>query len=108
MQDLTLMGHLAFLRHYVVQLQALSHAAPIIGTKLRQIAHSLDADADELERIASGQAVSEAQEPGSYASEPATAQRDAERNSDAAFADCLDAIRQGVDAALRWPRPTSD
>jgi hypothetical protein len=31
-----------------------------------------------------------------------------ERNSDAAFSDCLDAIQQGVDAALHWPRPQSD
>ena len=31
-----------------------------------------------------------------------------ERNSDAAFSDCLDAIQQGVDAALHWPRSQSD
>jgi hypothetical protein len=30
------------------------------------------------------------------------------RNRDAAFSDCLDAIQQGVDAALLWPRSQSD
>jgi hypothetical protein len=31
-----------------------------------------------------------------------------DRNRDAAFSDCLDAIQQGVDAALLWPRSQSD
>lgn len=121
MQDLTLLGHVAFLRHYAVQLQALSYAAPYVGAKLRQIACSLDADADQLEMIASADGLSEAQEQAIYGAVAeragnATTQQPkpddrhprTERRSDAAFADCLDAIQQGVDAALRWQPPQSD
>jgi hypothetical protein len=121
MQDLTLLGHVAFLRHYAVQLQALSYAAPNVGHKLRQIAYSLDTDADQLEIVASADGLSEAQERALYgavaepARDPATQQTQpddrhprTERRSNAAFADCLDAIQQGVDAALHWPRPQSD
>jgi hypothetical protein len=121
MQDLTLLGHVAFLRHYAVQLQALSYAAPNVRHKLRQIAYCLDNDADQLEIVALADGLSEAQERAFYgvgaepARDPATQQAKpddrhprAERRSDAAFADCLDAIQQGVDAALHWPRPQSD
>jgi hypothetical protein len=121
MQDLTLLGHVAFLRHYAVQLQALSYGAPNIAAKMRQIAYSLDADADQLEIIASDDGLSGAQERAFYgvatepASDPATQQAKpddrhprTERRSDAAFADCLDAIKQGVDAALHWPRTQSE
>lgn len=51
-KDLTLLGHIAFLRQYAVELRALTHAAPGILTKLRQIADSLEADADQLQKIA--------------------------------------------------------
>ena len=51
MQDLTLLGHVAFLRHYAVQLQALAYASPTIAAKLRQIAHGLEMDGDALENI---------------------------------------------------------
>jgi hypothetical protein len=121
MQDLTLLGHVAFLTHYAVQLQALAYASPNIAAKLRQIAHSLETDGDALEKIASGEGLSEAQERAFYgaAAEPArnpATQQDkpddrlsrTERRSDAAFADCLDAIQQDIDAALHWPRPQSD
>jgi hypothetical protein len=121
MRDLTLLGHVAFLRHYASQLQALSYASPNIAAKLRQIAYSLDADADQLEIIASADRLSEAQVRAFYdaaaepARDPATQQDKpddrhprTERRSDAAFADCLDAIQQGVDAALHWPRTQSD
>lgn len=121
MQDLTLLGHVAFLRHYAVQLQALSYAAPNVGHKLRQIAYSLDTDADQLEIIVSADGLSEAPEQAIYGAVAeragnATTQQAkpdgqhprTERRSNAAFADCLDAIQQGVDAALHWPRPQSD
>jgi hypothetical protein len=120
MQDLTLLGHVAFLRHYAVQLQALSYAAPNVGHKLRQIAYSLDTDADHLEIIASADGRSEAQEQATHgpvaerAGNATTQQaRSDDRHprterSNAAFADCLDAIQQGIDAALHWPRPQSD
>jgi hypothetical protein len=55
MQDLTLLGHVAFLRHYAVQLQALAYASPAIAAKLRQIAHSLETDGETIERIALGE-----------------------------------------------------
>ena len=50
--DLTLLGHLAFVRKYAIELRALAHAALNIATKLRQIAANLDADANQLEKIA--------------------------------------------------------
>ena len=53
MQDLMLLGHVAFLRHYAVQLEALAFASPIIAAKLRQIAHSLETDGEALEKIVS-------------------------------------------------------
>lgn len=117
MQDLTLLGRVAFLRHYAVQLQALAYASPAIAAKLRQIAHSLETDGDTLERIASGEALTEAWQEtcAAPARDMAQPQHNASdrrvrsyRNSDAAFSDCLDAIQQGVDAALHWPRPQSD
>ena len=54
-EDLTLLGHVAFVRHYVVELRALAHAAPNIAPKLRQIAYSLNADADQIEKVAAGE-----------------------------------------------------
>ena len=53
-EDLTLQGHIAFVRHYAVELRAFAYAAPDLAGKLRQIAHHLDADADQLERVAVG------------------------------------------------------
>ena len=50
--DLTLLGHVAFVRKYAIELRALAHAAPNIAGKLRQIAANLDADADQIEKIA--------------------------------------------------------
>jgi hypothetical protein len=117
MQDLTLLGHVAFLRHYAVQLQALAYASPTIAAKLRQIAHSLEMDGDALENIVSGEGLTEAWQEACVAptrdvTKPPHNAGDrhlrSERNSDAAFSDCLDAIQQGVDAALHWPRPQSD
>src|SRR5436305_7355063 len=60
MQDLTLLGHVAFLRYYAVQVQALAYASPTIAAKLRQIAHSLEMDGDALEKIVSGEGLTEA------------------------------------------------
>ena len=57
-EDLTLLGHVAFVRHYVVELRALAYAAPNIAPKLRQIAFCLDADADQLEKVAAGKTLS--------------------------------------------------
>ena len=116
MQDLTLLGHVAFLRHYAVQLQALAYASPAIAAKLRQIAHSLETDGETIERIALGEGLTEAWQEACVAPTRDVAKPHnagdrhlrSERNSDAAFSDCLDAIQQGVDAALRWPRPQSD
>ena len=117
MQDLTLLGHVAFLRHYAVQLEALAYASPIIAAKLRQIAHSLETDGDALEKIVSGEGLTEAWQeacvaPTGYLAKPPHNAGDrhlrSERSSDAAFSDSLDAIQQGVDAALHWPRPQSD
>jgi len=102
MQDLTLLGHVAFLRHYAVQLEALAFASPLIAAKLHQIAHSLETDGDALEKIVSGEGLTEAWQ------EACDRHRRGERSSDAAFSDCLDAIQQGVDAALHWPRTQSD
>ena len=64
MQDLTLLGHVAFLRHYAVQLQALACASPTIAAKLRQIAHGLEMDGDALENIVSGEGLTEAWQEG--------------------------------------------
>ena len=117
MQDLALLGHVAFLRHYAVQLQALAYASPNIAAKLRQIAHSLETDGDALEKIASGGGLSEAWQeccvvPARDLAKPPHQAGDGHsrnhRKSDAAFSDCLDAIQQGVDAALHWPRRRSD
>jgi len=116
MQDLTLLGHVAFLRHYAVQLQALAHASPTIAAKLRQIAHSLEMDGDALEKIVSGEGLTEAWQeacaaPARDLPNPQHNASDrhvrSHRNRDAAFSDCLDAIQQGVDAALDWRRPQS-
>jgi len=57
-EDLTLMGHIAFVRHYAVELRAVACAAPSIAGKLRQIAYSLDADADQLEKVNVGDELS--------------------------------------------------
>ena len=57
-EDLALLGHVAFVRHYVVELRALAYAAPNIAPKLRQIAFCLDADADQLEKVAAGKTLS--------------------------------------------------
>ena len=43
---------MAFVRKYAIELRALAHAALNIATKLRQIAANLDADANQLEKIA--------------------------------------------------------
>jgi hypothetical protein len=59
-EDLILLGHVAFVRNYVVELRALAHAAPNIAPKLRQIAYGLNADADQIEKIATGEALSDA------------------------------------------------
>ena len=117
MRDLTLLGHVAFLRHYAVQLHALAYASPRIAAKLRQIAHSLEMDGDALEKIVSGEGLTEAWQEacvaptGDLAQPPHNAgdrHLRSERKSDAAFSDCLDAIQQGINAALHWPRPQSD
>ena len=117
MQDLTLLGHVAFLRHYAVQLQALAYASPAIAAKLRQIAHSLETDGETIERIALGGGLIEGwqEDCAAPARDLAKPQHNAsdrrvrsDRKSDAAFSDCLDAIQQGVDAALLWPRSQSD
>jgi hypothetical protein len=111
MRDLTLLGHVAFLRHYAVQLRALSYAAPPIGLKLRQIAYSLDADADQLEKVVSGEGLSEEEEQAFYGvpvSPVDDPQASTASESDGAFAECLEAIRQGTNAALHWPRPQAD
>src|SRR5262245_34109988 len=50
--DATVLGHVAFVRKYAIELRALAHAAPNIAAKLRQVAAHLDADADQLEKIA--------------------------------------------------------
>ena len=76
MQDLTLLGHVAFLRHYAVQLQALAYASPAIAAKLRQIAHSLETDGETIERIALGEGLTEALigglcRPGARRAQPA-------------------------------------
>src|SRR5205085_2930812 len=67
MQDLTLLGHVAFLRYYAVELQALAYASPTIAAKLRQIAHSLEMDGDALEKIVSGEGLTEAWQEGCVA-----------------------------------------
>jgi hypothetical protein len=111
MQDLTLLGHVAFLRHYAVQLHALASASPAVGARLRQIAYCLDADANQLEEVVTGEGSSEEQEQAFYgvSAPPGDDRRGCNASkSDGAFADCLDAIRQGVDAALHWPHPQSD
>jgi hypothetical protein len=117
MQDLTLLGHVAFLRHYAVQLRALAYASPAIAAKLRQIAHSLETDGETIERIALGEGLTEAWQeacaaPARDVPNPQHNVSDwhirSDRNRDAAFSDCLDAIQQGVDAALLWPRSQSD
>jgi hypothetical protein len=117
MQDLTLLGHVAFLRHYAVQLQALAYASPAIAAKLRQIAHSLETDGETIEKIALGEGMTGAWQeacaaPARDLAKPQHNTGDrrvrSDRKSDAAFSDCLDAIQQGVDAALHWPRPRSD
>jgi hypothetical protein len=66
MQDLTLLGHVAFLRHYAVQLHALASASPAVGARLRQIAYCLDADANQLEEVVTGEGSSEEQEQAFY------------------------------------------
>ena len=117
MQDLTLLGHVAFLRHYAVQLQALAYASPAIAAKLRQIAHSLETDGETIEKIALGEGMTGAWQeacaaPARGLAKPQHKTGDqrvrSDRTSDAAFSYCLDAIQQGVDAALHWPRPRSD
>ncbi|MBV9015361.1 MAG: hypothetical protein JO213_05090 [Alphaproteobacteria bacterium] len=52
--DLTLLGNVAFSRKHAIELRALACAAPNIAPKLRQIAHQIDADADQLEKLAGG------------------------------------------------------
>ena len=88
--------------------------SPTIAAKLRQIAHGLEMDGDALENIVSGEGLTEVWQEACVAptrdvAKPPHNAGDrhlrSERNSDAAFSDCLDAIQQGVDAALHWPRP---
>jgi hypothetical protein len=113
MQDLTLLGHVAFLRHYAVQLHALAYASPAIGAKLRQIAYCLDADADQLEKVVSGEGLSEEQEQAFYgvSSPPAEDRRgEAATHPRPTRPLRIASMRsgRGVNAALHWPRPQSD
>ena len=53
--DLTLMGHPAFLRKSAIELRPLARrCAPKIAGRLYQIAAQLEADADQLEKVARG------------------------------------------------------
>jgi hypothetical protein len=54
-EDLTLLGHIAFLRKYAIELRALArHTNPRITGRLHQIAHELEAEADQLEKVITG------------------------------------------------------
>jgi hypothetical protein len=54
-EDLTLLGHIAFLRKYAVELRALArHASPRGAGRLHQIAHELEAEANQLEKVVTG------------------------------------------------------
>jgi hypothetical protein len=54
-EDLTLSGHIAFLRKYAIELRALARqSTPKIAGRLYQIAYELEADADQLEKVAEG------------------------------------------------------
>ena len=54
-EDLTLLGHIAFLRKYTIELRALGrHTAPRIAGRLHQIAHELEAEADQLKKVVTG------------------------------------------------------
>jgi hypothetical protein len=50
--DLTLLGHIAFIRRYATELRAFAgETAPKIARRLHQIAHELEADAEQLEKV---------------------------------------------------------
>jgi hypothetical protein len=54
-EDLTLLGHIAFLRKYAIELRALArHTSPRVAGRLHQIAHELEAEADQLETVVTG------------------------------------------------------
>ena len=54
-EDLTLLGHIAFLRKYAIELRALGrHTSPRVAGRLHQIAHELKAEADQLEKVVIG------------------------------------------------------
>jgi hypothetical protein len=54
-EDLTLLGHIAFLRKYAIELRSLArHTSPSVAGRLHQIAHELEAEADQLERVVTG------------------------------------------------------
>jgi hypothetical protein len=54
-EDLTLLGHIAFLRKYAIELRALAHhGSPRVAGRLHQIAHELEAEADQLEKVITG------------------------------------------------------
>ena len=46
-EDLTLSGHVAFARRYVIEWRALAHAAPNIAPKLRQIERGRGSDRED-------------------------------------------------------------
>jgi len=53
--DLTLLGHTTFLRKYAIELRTLARrCTPKIAGRLYQIAAQLEADADQLEKVARG------------------------------------------------------
>jgi hypothetical protein len=54
-EDLTLLGHIAFVRKYAIELRALArHGSPRVAGRLHQIAHELEAEADQLEKVITG------------------------------------------------------
>jgi hypothetical protein len=54
-EDLTPLGHIAFLRKYAIELRALSrYSSPRVAGRLHQIAHELEAEADQLEKVVTG------------------------------------------------------
>jgi hypothetical protein len=54
-EDLTLLGHIAFLRKYAIELRALArHGSPRVAGRLHQIAHELESEADQLEKVITG------------------------------------------------------
>ena len=54
-EDLTLLGHIAFLRKYATELRTLAGpTSPRVAGRLHQIAHELEAEADQLEKVVTG------------------------------------------------------